>query len=156
MEKMRFKKWTSLFVLLILVAQSEGASGKEKDSEVVGTYFNEDRVLLELNLISKDGRDISIIPIEPGRIDRAVISEGLTKLYIPSEEMATRRLLSTSPTATLKSAPEFCERETGTFYFRVIHGEVILVKPKDLTATERKRLQAYNRALQRAGVYHNR
>lgn len=156
MAKMRIKTWTSLFLVLILVAQSEAAWRRGKDSEIVGTYFNEDRMLVELNLISKDGSDISIIPLEPRRIDRAVIGPGLTKLYIPSEEMATRRLLSTSPTPTLKSAPEFFDKETGTFYFRISRGKVILVKPKDLTAAERQRLEAYNRALQRAGVYHNR
>ena len=151
----RFRHWPSLFVVLILATQFEAASRTATPPEIIGTYFNEGPILVELNLISKDGREVTMIPFTPGRIVRAAISEGQTKVYIPSKEMATRRLLSTSPTPTPKSAPAFFERETRTFYFRIISGKVILIKPRDLTTNEKKRLEGYKQELQRAGVYNN-
>jgi len=152
--KYRFRLWTLSFVVLILGTQSEAAPPTVRP-EVSGTYFNEDRIPVELNLISKDGKEGTIIPLPPGRLERAVISEGQTKVYTPSKKMATRRLLSTSPTPTPKSAPEFFENATRTFYFRIIGGKVILVKPRDLTTNERKRLEGYKQELQRAGVYNH-
>lgn len=151
----RFSKYISLFALLVLATQSEAHPQATTRAEVIGTYFNEDKVLLELNLISKDGKEGAIIPISPGRIDRALITEGQTKLYIPSNQMAKRRLLFTMATPTPKSAPEFFEKKTRTFYFRILGGKVSLVKPQALTLDERKRLKAAIRELKRAGVYNN-
>lgn len=153
--KYAFRGWIGLFAAVALAAPSYGAKPTPRPSKVIGTYFNEGRIFVELNLISKDGKEGSIIPLPAGRIDRAVISGGLTKVYIPSEEMAKRRLLSTSQTPTPKSAPEFLETETRTFYFRVVGGKVTLVKPQNLTADERLRLRGYKRELRRAGVYDN-
>jgi hypothetical protein len=150
-----FPLWMSLFILLISATQSNAASRTTSPPKVIAIYFNEGRVLIELNLISKDGKEGTIIPLLPGRIERVAISEGKTKVYIPSEQMATRRLLSTSTTPTPKSAAEFSERETRSFYLRVVGGKVILVKPRDLSADERMRLEGYKRELQRAGVYNN-
>jgi len=145
----------SLFALLVLATQSEARSQATARADVIGTYFNEDKILVELNLISKDSKEGTIIPISPRRIDRALITEGQTKLYIPSDQMAKRRLLSTMATPTPKSAPEFFEKETRTFYFRIVGGKVSLVKPQGLTLDERKRLKAAIRELKRAGVYNN-
>jgi hypothetical protein len=135
-------------VLAVDVAPfSQAVSG----AEVIGTYFNEGPSLVELEIISKDGRERAVIPITPGRIDRAVITEGETRLYLPAEQRSDRRLLSTITTPTPKSAPEFLDHPTRMFYFRIIGKKITLVKPQDLTADERKRLTAAIRELQRAG-----
>lgn len=134
---------------LMLHLRCEAASNRSAPLEVIGTYLNEGRRLIELDLISKDGRETTNIPLSPGRIDHAVIGEGQTKVYTPAEGISKRRLLSTISTPTLRTAPEFFERETRTFYFRIIAGKVTLVKPRDLTAGERKRLKAFRREIER-------
>lgn len=131
--------------MLILHLPCEAARNRSARLEVIGTYLNEGRSLIELDLVSKDGSETTNIPLSPGRIDHAVIGEGQTKVYTPAEEIAKRRLLSTIPTPTPKTAPEFFEKETRTFYFRIIAGKVTLVKPRDLTTNERKRLKAFRR-----------
>ena len=108
---------------LLLHLSSEAASNRSARLEVIGTYLNEGRSLIELELISKDGSEGTNIPLSPGRIDHAVIGEGQTKVYAPAEERAKRRLLSAIPTPTLETAPEFFEKENRTFYFRIIAGK---------------------------------
>lgn len=135
--------------VLMLHFPCEAASNRSAPLAVVGTYLNEGRSLIELELISKDGRETTNIPLSPGRIDHAVIGEGKTRVYTPAEAIAKRRLLSTISTPTPRTAPEFFEKETRTFYFRIIAGKVILVKPRDLTASERKRLRAFRREIER-------
>lgn len=134
-----------------LPAFSQAASG----AEVIGTFFNEGKTLIELEIISKDGKERTVIPITPGRIDRAAIIEGQTRVYLPAESRSDRRLLSAIATPTRTSAPGFLDHATQTFYFRIIGGRIKLVKPRDLTGDERKRLKAAIRELQRAGAYHN-
>jgi hypothetical protein len=134
---------------LMLHLPCEAASNRSAPLEVLGTYLNEGRSLIEIDLVSKDGRETTNIPLPPGRIDHAAIGEGQTRIYTPAEEIAKRRLLSTIPTPTLRTAPEFFEKETRTFYFRITEGKVILVKPRDLTASERKRLKAFRNEIER-------
>lgn len=153
---MHFSHLVSLFVALAFFsAASVAASQTATSAKVMGTYFNEGRNLVELDLISKDGKEGTTIPLSPGRIDRAVITEGRTKIYMPSEGTSARRLLSTSRIPTPKSAREFFDKEQQTFYFRIVAGKVTLVKPGDLTPKERRQLKEYKRELQRAGVYDN-
>lgn len=144
-----------LLALLVLAVDVAPFSQAVSGAEVIGTYFNEGPSLVELEIISKDGRERTVIPITPGRIDRAVITEGETRLYLPAEQRSDRRLLSTITTPTPKSAPEFLDHPTRMFYFRIIGKKITLVKPQDLTTDERKRLRAAIRELKRAGVYNN-
>ena len=50
---------------LMLVLPCEAASNRSAHSEVIGTYLNEGRSLIELDLISKDGRETTNIPFSP-------------------------------------------------------------------------------------------
>ena len=134
---------------LMLDLPCEAASNRSARLEVLGTYLNEGRSLIEIDLISKDGRETTNIPLSPGRIDHAAIGEGQTRIYTPAEEIAKRRLLSTIPTPTPRTAPEFFEKETRTFYFRIIAGKITLVKPQELSPSERKRLKAFRREIER-------
>ena len=122
--------------------------------DVLGTYLNEGRSLIEVELITRDGREATTIPLSPGRIDRALIRDGKTMIYTPSDESGNRRLIYTIATPTPRTAPQFFERSTRTFYFRIIAGKISLVRPRDLTAAERNRLRAYFRELKTAGVHH--
>ncbi len=145
----------ALMSVLLLGGIAEAASPVTRESKVIGTYLNEGTRSVELNLISTDGADTSIINLWVGRIARAVITEGHTKVYTPSENLASRRLLSTRKTPTPESAPEFLEKKTRTFYFRVVGGKVVLIRPQDLTPKEKERLRAFKRELQAEGVYSN-
>lgn len=138
-----------LLTLLVLVAQVAPFSQAASDAEVIGTYFNESKTLVELEIISRDGKERTVIPITPGRIDRALITEGQTRLYLPAEQRSDRRLLSTIRTPTPKSRPGFFDEAKRTFYFRIVGRKVILLKPQDLTADERRRLKAAIQELQR-------
>ena len=131
------------------------ASQRKPRDEAIGTYLNKGRGLIEIDVVSKHGRDTTNIPLSPGRIARALIEDGQTKIYAPAEEMAKRRLLSSIPTPTPKTAAEFLEKNTRTFYFRIVAGKISLVRPRDLTTTERRHLREYIRELKRAGVYNN-
>lgn len=141
--------------VLFLSGLAESAPLAAKESSVIGTYLNEGTRPVELNVISKDGADTSVINLWVGRIARAVLTEGRTKVYTPSESMASRRLLSTGVTPTPESAPEFFEKKTRMFYFRVVGGKVTLVRPEDLTVKEKERLRSFKRELQAEGVYDN-
>jgi hypothetical protein len=141
--------------VLFLSGLAEAAPPAARKSKVIGTYLNEGPHSIELNVISKDGADTSIINLWVGRIARVVITEGWTKVYTPSESMASRRLLSTRATPTPESAPEFFEKKSRTFYFRVVGGKVTLVRPQDLTVKEKERLRTFKRELQAEGVYDN-
>jgi len=50
----------------MLVLLCEAASNRSAHSEVIGTYLNEGRSLIELDLISKDGRKTTNIAFPPG------------------------------------------------------------------------------------------
>ena len=141
--------WVGLVAVLILSAQSEAASRGVRGSEVIATFFNEGHSTVQLNLISKDGRDTTILTFSPGQIERAVIHEGQIKVYTPSERLSSRQLLSTREMPTPRLAAEFFENATQTFYFRVSGKNVTLVKPRNLTVRERSRLQAYKRQVQK-------
>src|SRR5436190_19930580 len=131
----RFSIAASVLSLLVLSALPEtlGAIGA---SEAIAVFINEGREI-QVNVISEDKKDETIFPMRPGTIERTSFAGGQVKLYTPSKDIVSGRLLFTRSMPTPMSAPEFMEKGTRTFYFRVVGGKIILVKPRDLISKER-------------------
>ena len=142
-----FTLCAAILGLLFVPGQSEARSAI-RGSEVIGTFFNEVSDTVQVNLISSDRKETIILTISPGQIDRAILTGGETRVYVPSENVSSGRLLSSAATPTLKSAAEFFDKEARTFYLRVAQGRVTLVKPQSLTEMERKRLRAFKRQVE--------
>ena len=140
---------------VILCAPSYAGPRKRVSRDYIGTYLNEGKTTVELNMISADGHEGTEITLDPGRINRAVIIAGQTKLYTPFGTTVTKRLLSTHHTPTPESHPEFFDARGRSFYFRIVGRNLTLVKRQDLTVAERQRLQAFKRQLQRDGSYNS-
>src|SRR5205085_8288054 len=136
----KFSIATSVLSLLVLSATSKelGATG---DSEAIAVFINEGRAEIQVNVISEDKKDGTILPLRPGTIERTSFAGGQVKLYTSSKDIVSGRLLFTRSMPTPTTAPEFIEKGTRTFYFRVVGGKIILVKPTDLTSKERKWLK---------------
>ena len=141
-----------VFALLLVAAWKAPLSQAASDTDVLAIYFNEGESLVEIDILSKDGREGTNIPLSAGRIDRAVISEGRMKVYAPAKEMAKRRLLSSIATPSPGSSPQFFDKMTRSFYFRIVGGKITLIRPQDLTTDEKKRLKTAMRELKRASV----
>jgi hypothetical protein len=139
----------------VLCAPSYAGPRKHVSRDYIGTYLNEGKTTVEVNMISADGHDGTEITLDPGRIDRAVIVAGQTKLYTPFGTVETKRLLSTHSTPTPESHPQFFDAHGRSFYFRIVGRSLTLVKRQDLTVAEKKRLQAFKRQLQRDGSYNS-
>jgi hypothetical protein len=134
-----------LLSILILSNQFQAALLQAKESPIIGTFFNEGHSTVEVNVVSKDGRDTTVLTFSPGQIDRAIIEAGVIKVYTPAEKVSLRRLLSTRTTPTVGLEPEFFDQKARTFYFRVVDGKVTLIKPAQLTSEERRHFEAYLR-----------
>jgi hypothetical protein len=133
----KFNIAASVLSLLVLRATPK-ALGAIGDIEANAVFINEDRAEIQVNVISEDKKDKTILPLRPGTIERTLFAGGQVKLYTPSKDIVSGRLLFTRSMPTPMTAPKFFERSTRTFYFRVVGGKIILVKPTDLTAKERK------------------
>ena len=144
-----------LLASLVICAPLHAGPKKRVSRDYIGTYLNEGKTTVELNMISADGHEGTEITLDPGRIDRAVIVAGQTKLYTPFGTRETKRLLSTHRTPTLESHPQFFDARGRSFYFRIVGRHLTLVKRQDLTVAERQRLQGFKKELQRAGVYNS-
>jgi hypothetical protein len=145
----------SVFALMLLAGWKTPLSQAASDADVLAIYFNEGARLVEIDILSKDRREGTNIPLSAGRIDRAVISEGRMMVYAPAKEMAKRKLLSSITTPSPKSSPEFFDKMMRSFYFRIVDGKIRLVRPQDLTTDEKSRLKTAMRELKRASVDDN-
>lgn len=136
----KFSLLASVLTLLVLGALSE-TSGSIPDSEANGVFINEDRATIQVEVISEDKKDKTIMILPPEAIERTLFARGQVRLYTPSDNNVSGRLLFTRSLPTPMTAPKFLEQETRTFYFRVVGRKIILVKPTDLTSKERKWLK---------------
>jgi hypothetical protein len=143
-----FKYLTIVIFALALVSPLKGATPKSYP-RYFGTYLNEGDILIEIDIVSKDGREGTTIPLDPNHIDRTDITPGTTRLYLPSRSGEKRRLLWSGPTPTPTTVPGYFEKETRMFYLRIIGRKVILVKPRDLTDVERRNIKAVDEVLRR-------
>jgi hypothetical protein len=132
----------------VLVAQVKAAAATSS-SKFFGTYLNEGNALIEIDIVSTDGRDGVTIPLEPGHIEKTTISPGTIKLCLPSTNGQERRTLWSGPTPTPTSAPGYFDNERRMFYFRIIRKKMILVRPGDLTAVERAKIRWYDEVLRK-------
>jgi hypothetical protein len=114
--------------------------GAKPADEAIAVFMNEGSTPIQVNVISRDKTDKTILPLRPGAIEHTLFSGGEAKLYTQSEDVVSGRLLFTLLLPTPMRAPEFMEKEARTFYFRVVDDKIKLVKASDLTPKERKRL----------------
>jgi hypothetical protein len=144
----RFRSWTIAILAVLLVAEVKVAASTSS-SKFLGTYLNEGNALIEIDIISRDGKDGVTIPLEPGHIERTTISPGTTKLCLPSRNGQERQTLWSGPTPTPTSAPGYFDKRTRMFYFRIIGKKLILVRPQDLTDVERTKIKWYDEVLRK-------
>jgi len=121
--------------------------GAVRESQATGVFINEDHAKVQINVISKDKKEAAEMILAPEAIERSVLfAGGEVKLYTPSKDVVSGRLLFSRSLPTPSTASEFMERSTRTFYFRVRDRKITLVKPKDLTSTERRWLMERTKA----------
>jgi hypothetical protein len=148
LKRAQFRYGTIVIFTVLLVSQAK-ASAARSSSKFFGTYLNEGSILIEIDIVDTDGREGVTIPLEPGHVEKTSIPAGTTKLYLPSRNGHKRRMLWSGPTPTPMSAPAYFEKKAEMFYFRIIGKKVILVKPRDLTDGEKRKIQWYNEVLRR-------
>lgn len=130
----------SLICLAVLSSTAQ-ILGTLQGNEAIAVFINEGRAGIQVNVVSEDKTDKTVLPLHPKQIERTLFKRGQVELYAASEDMVSGRLLFTQRLPTPNTAPEFMEKPTRTFYFRVADGKITLVKPVDLTSKERKWLK---------------
>src|SRR6266446_5480880 len=142
-SRLRLCVW--LLSVLILSTRSN-ASSAPRSEQVYGVFFNEGRAAVQLNIINLKKKSTGIGSLFAGETTIIDLHNGdEAKVYTPSKDMLSGRLLSTCPLPTPSASPEFFENATRTFYFRIVGGKVVLLKPRDLSAGEKKQVEAYKR-----------
>jgi hypothetical protein len=120
--------------------------GSKRGNKFFAVFINASRASIQIEVISQDEKDEAVLPLRPGAIAGAMFAKGHVELRTSSKDMVSGRLLFSCSLPSPESAPEFYERTTGTFYFRVVEGKVVLVKPENLTLKERKRIAELTKA----------
>ena len=85
-NRLRYKQsryWAIGIVALLLVPQLKAAAATPS-SKFFGTYLNEGKILIEIDIVAKDVAEGVTIPLEPGHIEKTTIPPGTTKLYLSS------------------------------------------------------------------------
>jgi hypothetical protein len=136
----KFSVSATALSLLVLSALSE-TLGATSDLKAIAVFINEGRAEIQVNVISADKKDKTILPLRPGTIERTLFVGGQVELRTSSKDIVSGRLLFTRLLPTPMTAPEFMEKGTRTFYFRVVDEKIVLMKPTDLTSKERKWLK---------------
>jgi hypothetical protein len=138
----RFKSGISASMLgLLMLGALSGTLATTPDIGAIAVFINEGVAEVQVNVISEDKSDETVLPMRPGTIERTSFTGGQVKLYTPSKDIVSGRLLFSLRLPSPTTAPDFFEKQTRTFYFRVAGGKVTLLKPTDLTSKERKWLK---------------
>ena len=146
----------SLLSVLILSTRPS-ASAAPRSGQVYGVFFNESRSAVQLNIINLKKKSTGIGSLFAGETTIIDLHNGdEAKVYTSSKDMFSGRLLSTRPLPTPRVSPELFENATRTFYFRIVGGRIVLLKPGDLTTGERKQVEAYKRDALKYGVRYPR
>lgn len=148
MRHNQFGYWTIVICAYLLVPQLK-ATAATPSSKFFGIYLNEGKILIEIDIISRDGKEGVTIPLEPGHIEKTSLPPGATKLYLPSRNGELRHLLWSGPTPTPMSASEYFDKKTRMFYFRINGKKILLVRPNELTDVERRKIKWYDELLRR-------
>jgi hypothetical protein len=109
-----------------------------KGVDVYGVFVNEGPTPVELELFNRAGQLIASATMSPGEIHTTAIVEGQARIYTPAESLFTGKLLSSCPIGSEKSAPEFFENSSRTFYFRIKDAKIALLHPRDATALKKR------------------
>src|SRR2546423_14699530 len=136
------KFWISTTVvsLLALSAVSKTLAARQ-DIGAIAVFINEGHTKIQVHVVSEDKKDKTTLPLHPGQMERTSFAGGHVELYTASKDIVSGRLLFARSLPTPVTAPEFIERDTRTFYFRVVERKIFPVKPTDLTSKERKWLK---------------
>jgi hypothetical protein len=133
------RRFAAVASVLVLSTVSQGSAARQ-DITAIAVFMNEGRTNIQVDVVSEDKKDKTILPLHPGQMERTSFSRGHVELHTVSTDIVSGRLLSSRSMPTPISAPEFMEPRTRTFYFRVVGAKILLVKLTDLTAEERRRL----------------
>ena len=125
--------------LLVLSGMSE-ASAAGQETGAIAVFMNEGHTNIQVDVVSHDKKDKTILPLHPRQMERTSFSRGHVELHTASKDIVSGRLLFSRSMPTPISAPNFMEPRTRTFYFRVVDTKILLLKPKDLTVEEKRRL----------------
>jgi hypothetical protein len=124
-------------VLLALINRSE-TLGATRDVGASAVFINEGRAKVQINVISKDTREQGVMILPPRAIERSVLfAGGQVRLYTPSKDIVSGRLLFSRSLPSPTTAAEFLEKESRTFYFRVAGRKITLIKPTELSPKEK-------------------
>jgi hypothetical protein len=134
--------FASLSFLLFLNTRCD-ASELTTIREVTGVFFNVGNGTVQLNVRSADKKDTTIMTLSSGQVGSTATVKGEVRVLTPSKNMTSGHLLSSCQVPDPEAAPEFFEKTTRMFYFRIDGGKVTLVKPRDLSGPERRRVKAY-------------
>ncbi len=102
-----------------------------KGVDVYGLFLNDGPSTVELELFDKSGQLAASATLSPSEVYHAAITEGEARVYTPSESLSSGRLLSRCSIGSEKSAADFFDTSSRTFYFRIKDGKVILVRPTE-------------------------
>jgi len=108
---------------------------------VFGIFENEGPETVRIETMNKTGNESTEMILNAGEMDETVITPGKLRIFAASNDLSQTKLLSAYVMPTVKSAPNFFEYATRTFYFRLKGGKMSLVEPNKATEM-RKRWEA--------------
>lgn len=133
----KFRISAAVMSLLTLSAVSKTLATRQGIG-AIAVFINEGHINIQVDVVSEDKKDKTILPLHPGQMERTSFAGGHVELRTSSKNIVSGRLLFTRSMPTPVTAPELMEKDTRTFYFRVVGRKISLVKPTDLTSKERK------------------
>lgn len=109
-----------------------------KEVKIYGIFFNEGPDTIRLDVVNKARNENDSMTLSPGDVLKTVIVEGTAKLSLPSTAASPGPVLSACAVPTERSASDFFEESTRTFYFRVWDGRISLVKPQQARKAKKR------------------
>jgi hypothetical protein len=140
----------SLLTVLFTCTRSDASDSRS--ARTIAVFLNGGPRTVQINVVSADGKETTVMTLSPDQIGSSVTVAGEARIYAPSKNMMSGRLLSSCSVPSPDAARRFFEESSGTFFFRIARDKVKLIAPRDLTVGERRRLDAYYAELKRAGI----
>ena len=111
---------------------------------VFGVFENEGAETVRIEIKNKTGNEWTEMILDPGEMTEIVITPGKARLFAVSNDLSRTKLLSTYVMPTVKSAPNYFEKATRTFYFSLRDGKMSLFE-HDKATEMRKRWEALDK-----------
>jgi hypothetical protein len=108
---------------------------------VFGVFENDGRETLNVQIISNDGTEGTVMILRPGDITETVITAGKIKIFATSADFSRTKLLSEHVMPTVESTSNHFESSTRRFYFSLSARRMSLIKPANAQEM-RKRWEA--------------